>query len=158
MKIIKKIAVVLLVILVVLQFIRPDKNLAEGDVIADFRAETQLPKNIENTLERACFDCHSNRTQYPWYAEIAPVSYWIAGHVNEGKEHLSFSDWATYTAKRKDHKLEELAEEVQEKHMPLESYLWIHDEAKLSEADITAIVNWANQARSAYPSSQEREE
>lgn len=150
MKTLKKIALALLVILVILQFIRPEKNLAEGDVIADFRSETGLPKNIENTFERACFDCHSNRTQYPWYAEVAPISYWIAGHVDEGKEHFSFSDWNSYNAKRKDHKLEELAEEVKEKHMPLDSYLWIHDEAKLTQADIDALVAWANQARGSF--------
>lgn len=150
MKIFKKIAVALLVLLVILQFIRPEKNLAQGDVIADFRADTQLPPQIEKTFERACFDCHSNRTKYPWYAEIAPVSYWIAGHVNEGKEHFSLSDWNSYNAERKDHKLEELAEEVKEKHMPLESYLWIHNESKLSQADIDAIVTWVNQARGQF--------
>lgn len=150
MKILKKIALILLLVLVVLQFIRPKKNLAEGDVIADFRTETNLPKNVENTLERACFDCHSNRTKYPWYAEVAPISYWIAGHVNEGKEHFSLSDWSSYNTKRKDHKLEELAEEVKEKHMPLNSYLWIHDEAKLSQSDIDAIVAWVNEARAQF--------
>ncbi|MDT8414446.1 MAG: heme-binding domain-containing protein [Flavobacteriaceae bacterium] len=150
MKIFKKIALALLAVLVVMQFIRPDKNLQEGDVIADFRAETKPTQEVEAILERACFDCHTNNTKYPWYAEVAPVSYWLADHVNEGKGHLNLSEWKSYTVKRKDHKLEELGEEVEKKHMPLDSYLWVHDEAVLSDSDIQIIVDWVNQARNNY--------
>ncbi|MBU2527250.1 MAG: heme-binding domain-containing protein [Bacteroidetes bacterium] len=150
MKIFKKIALALLAVLIVMQFIRPDKNLQDGDVIADFRAETKPTQEVEAILERACFDCHTNNTKYPWYAEVAPVSYWLADHVDEGKGHLNLSDWKSYTVKRKDHKLEELGEEVEKKHMPLDSYLWVHDEAVLSDSDMQIIVDWVNQARSNY--------
>jgi hypothetical protein len=150
MKIFKKIALALLVVLIVMQFIRPDKNLQEGDVIADFRTETKPTQEVEAILERACFDCHTNNTKYPWYAEVAPVSYWLADHVNEGKGHLNLSEWTSYNVKRKDHKLEELGEEVEKKHMPLDSYLWVHDEAVLSESDMQIIVDWVNRARSSY--------
>ena len=97
-----------------MQFYRPEKNVSEYDVIAQFEAETQPPQEVVTILKQKCYDCHSNQTEYPWYAEVAPISIWIDGHVEEGKEHFNVSEWATYSLKKKDHKLEELIEEVEE--------------------------------------------
>lgn len=150
MKIVKKIAVVLLVVLVGMQFYRPEKNQAVGDYVAAFESETQPPVEVKNILKTACYDCHSANTEYPWYNNIAPVSYWLADHVNEGKEHLNFSDWENYTVKKKDHKLEELIEEVKEGKMPLNEYTWTHADAKLTQEQIAALVSWADEARKKY--------
>ncbi len=150
MKIVKKIAVVLLVVLVGMQFYRPEKNQSVGDYVATFESETQPPSEVKVILKTACYDCHSANTVYPWYNNIAPVSYWLADHVNEGKEHLNFSDWENYSAKKKDHKLEEVIEEVKKGEMPLKEYTWTHADAKLTQDQITALVSWAEEARKKY--------
>jgi hypothetical protein len=89
-----------------------------------------------------CYDCHSNNTVYPWYYNIQPVAWWMAGHVDEGKEHLNFSEYKKYPAKRAAHKLEEVIEMIDEDEMPLKSYLVAHPEAKLSQQDKDAINTW----------------
>lgn len=150
MKIVKKIAIALLVVLVGMQFIRPDKNQAEGDYVAAFVAETQPSPEVQGILKSACYDCHSANTEYPWYSNVAPISYWLADHIEEGKEHLDFSDWANYTAKKKDHKLEEVVEEVKEGKMPLNEYTWTHADARLTQEQITALLSWAEEARKKY--------
>lgn len=150
MKIVKKIAIVLLVILIGMQFYRPDKNVAKGDYVTAFEEETQPSPDVKEILKTACYDCHSANTEYPWYNNIAPVSYWLADHIEEGKEHLNFSDWENYDAKKKDHKLEEVIEEVKEGKMPLNEYTWTHADAKLSDEQISALLAWADEARANY--------
>ncbi len=98
-------------------------------------------------LKTACYDCHSNRTTYPWYARINPVGWWLDHHIREGKEELNFSEFAAYDEKRQDHKLEETAGEVQEGHMPLPPYLFTHEDAKLSPAQVRLIADWVKSER-----------
>ncbi len=150
MKIIKKILVLLLIALVVMQFIRPEKNLDETTHLAAFLEETQPTEEVAVLLENACYDCHSNNTKYPWYAEVAPVSYWLDDHIEDGKRHLNFSDWASYSKKKKDHKMEEVIEYVKEGWMPLNSYTWVHEEAKLTDAETKKLLDWAEQMRIIY--------
>ncbi|WP_445736906.1 heme-binding domain-containing protein [Mariniflexile sp.] len=150
MTILKKILFVLFLALVVAQFFGPQKN--EGDLIATdaFEAETKPPKAVQLILEETCYDCHSNVTRYPWYNKITPVNYWLAGHIKEGKKHFNASNWEGNSVKRKDHKFEELIEMVEDKNMPLKSYTWTHPEAKLTDAQIKSMVNWAKQVRVKY--------
>ncbi|MCF1191921.1 heme-binding domain-containing protein [Mangrovimonas sp. AS39] len=150
MKIVKKILLVLLVIFIVAQFFGPEKN--DGDLasIEPFLKETMPPEDVKVILKETCYDCHSSFTQYPWYNNITPVNYWMAEHVEDGKKHLDFSKWADYSVKKKDHKLEELIEMVEEKEMPLESYTWIHSEARLTDEQIESVNNWAKQVRMGY--------
>lgn len=150
MKIGKKIALALLGVFVVMQFIRPEKNQDPGDHLAAFLSETNPPAGVRELLKTGCYDCHSNQTEYPWYNNVAPVSYWLAGHVNDGKKHLNFSAWDTYEAKRKDHKLEEVVEMVKEGEMPLNSYTWTHEGARLTQQQREAITAWAQQTRALY--------
>ncbi|MDX1314936.1 MAG: heme-binding domain-containing protein, partial [Eudoraea sp.] len=96
------------------------------------------------------YDCHSNHTVYPWYNNIAPVSYWMADHVDHGKGDLNFSDWATYSGKKKDHKLEEVVEVMEDEVMPLKEYTWTHEEARLSKEQRKAIIEWAEKTRLLY--------
>lgn len=145
---IKKILIVLVVILVAIQFIPVDKNDAATPEVTAFEAETQPSAEVKNILSANCYDCHSNKTAYPWYAKIAPVSLWIGHHVEEGKEHLDFSNWANYKAKRKEHKLEEVYEEVDEGKMPLKSYTNLHGD--LTEAEKEVLVAWAIKAMKQY--------
>lgn len=150
MKIIKKILVLLLIVFVIAQFFGPDKN--EGDLasVDAFLTETNPPENIKALLKESCFDCHTSATRYPWYSNITPVNYWMADHVKHGKKHFDMSNWEGNSVKKKDHKLEELIEMVEEKEMPLPSYTWTHTEAKLSDSQIKDIVEWAKQVRFKY--------
>ncbi|SFC49081.1 Haem-binding domain-containing protein [Flagellimonas taeanensis] len=150
MKIVKKIAIALLVILIGMQFYRPEKNQAEGDYVVAFEAETEPSAEVKQILRSACYDCHSANTEYPWYNNVAPVSYWLADHIKDGKKHLNFSDWENYTVEKKDHKLEEVVEEVKKGEMPLKEYTWTHGDARLTQDQIIALVTWADGARAKY--------
>lgn len=148
--IIKKIAIGLLVLLLILQFFGPEKNLSDTTPQTDFILVEKPPKRIENILKVACYDCHSNNTRYPWYNNITPLNYWLADHVDHGKGHLDFSDWGNYSVKKKDHKLDEFIEMVAEKEMPLNSYTWTHKDAVLSDEQIKDINDWIALVRLRY--------
>ena len=150
MKVIKKILWLLLIVFVIAQFFGPDKNEGEIATIDAFLVETNPPEDVKLILKETCYDCHSDVTRYPWYNNITPVNYWLADHIKHGKGHFNVSDWIGNSTKRKDHKFEELIEMVEDKTMPLDSYTWTHSEAKLTEAQIKSITDWANQVRLKY--------
>ncbi len=104
--------------------------------------EIQVPDNIKAIFERSCYDCHSNKTKWPWYSYVAPVSWLVAGHVEDGRKNLNFTEWDKYDAKKRANKLEEILDEIEEGEMPLPGYLRLHPEAVLSGEDIDAIANW----------------
>jgi hypothetical protein len=106
-------------------------------------AEIQLDSDVGEQLRLSCYDCHSNETNWPWYAWIAPVSWLAAGDVNEGREHLNFSVWADYPVDKRIHLLEEMREEIAESKMPMKIYLLLHGEARLDTAGREALINWA---------------
>ncbi len=139
---IKKITIALSAILVIIQFFRIDKTNPPVIQENDFLTITNPPEDISKMIKSACYDCHSNESKYPWYTNISPISWWVKDHINEGRRELNFSEWGTFKDKRKKHKLEEVYEEVEEGEMPLESYLIIHDEAKLTTDQKTALINW----------------
>ena len=143
----KKILIILIVIFVAIQFIRPQENNGQPITNQDITHYVQVPENIHNILKASCYDCHSNKTNYPWYSKINPIGLWLNNHVNEGKSELNFSDFSGYNKKKIVHKLEETAEQVQEGHMPLPSYLWLHKEAKLNQQQVTEVVAWAKNER-----------
>jgi len=147
MSITKKILIALLGVLIIIQFIKPTKNQSDAVTPNDIFANFQAADTTKQLIRTACYDCHSNNTVYPWYAEIQPVAWWLSDHVNEGKSELNFSEFASYKPKKADHKLEEVIEMIQEGEMPLKSYTLIHGNAKLSEAQKTGIINWANELR-----------
>ena len=150
MKIIKKNLMVLLVALVIAQFFGPEKNEGEISSLDNFLSETNPPENVKAILKESCFDCHSNTTRYPWYFNVTPINYWMAEHIEHGKDELNFSNWSKYNLKRKEHKFEEIWEEVEEKKMPLPSYTWTHGDANLSEDQIELLVNWAKDVQANY--------
>lgn len=141
----KKILLILVAIFVVIQFIRPTRNVSNAVSANDITKHYTVPQDVQNILAVSCNDCHSNNTKYPWYTNIQPVGWWMQNHVNDGKKELNFSEFGSYTAKRQHHKLEEVIEQVKEDHMPLNSYLWIHKDAKLSQQQKEAVANWASQ-------------
>jgi hypothetical protein len=150
MKILKKILLLLLVVFVIAQFFGPEKNEGELASLDTFLTETNPPEDVKLILKQACFDCHSDHTRYPWYSSITPVNYWMAGHGDHGKEEVNFSNWSSFSVKKKDHKMDEVIELVEEKEMPLASYTWTHGDAKLSDEQIQSVVAWAKKVRATY--------
>ncbi len=155
MKIIKKTAVILLVVLIAMQFYRPEKNTAQGEHTVIFITETNPPEDVKLILKNTCYDCHTNNTKYPWYNNIAPVSYWLAEYVKQGKGELNFSAWEHYSSKKKSHKLEEVVGVIEDNAMPHKEYTWTHAEAKLTDAQKQAIIKWAKKTRALYQLNQQ---
>jgi len=146
-KILKRTFQILLLAFIVIQFIRPAKNRADGISNNDISKIYAVPADVDAILKSSCYDCHSNNTVYPWYAEVQPVAWWLADHVKEGKKELNFSEFASYRIGRQYRKLEEVNKQVKEGEMPLESYLWIHNNAKLSEGQKLTLANWVTTIR-----------
>lgn len=139
---IKKLAIGLGAVLLIMQLFQPVKNQAQTLSVNDISKMYALPEGVHAILVKKCYDCHSNNTTYPWYTHLQPIGWWMASHITEGKEHLDFSEFKTYPTKRANHKLEEVSEEIAEGHMPLESYLWMHREAKVTPEELHAINVW----------------
>jgi Haem-binding domain len=102
-----------------------------------------IPADVKNILEKACNDCHSNNTVYPWYTNIQPLGWWINHHVDEGKHEVNFSEFNTYKIRRKLRKFDEIGDEVKEHEMPLSSYTLIHKNAELTAEEQVILINWA---------------
>ena len=132
----------LLVVFVLIQLIRIDKVNPSSDAGQAFMTIEKPPTAVANILKNTCYDCHSHSTTYPWYTNLAPVSWMIRSHIKGGRQHLNFSTWGAYDTKKRQHKLEEIAEEVAEKKMPMKSYTWLHSEAKISAADRQVLIDW----------------
>lgn len=140
----KKILLSLLAIFIIIQLFRPAKNLSD-DRAKDISKKYMIPADVNATLQDACYNCHSNKTDYPWYVNIQPVAWWLANHVNEGKQKLNFS---TFTSRRiafQNKKFEDIIENVKEREMPLPSYTWfgLHPEAKITDLQRQQIIDWA---------------
>jgi len=151
-KIIKTSLLGLLVVFLVIQFIHPAKNVSAQANPQDIGALYPVPDSVKLVLQKACMDCHSNNTRYPWYNNIQPVAWWMNDHVTEGKRELNFSEFGVRTPEKQAKKLRKMAKEVQEGEMPLSSYTWIHKEAKLSEQEKNLLIGWANSlADKIYP-------
>ncbi len=132
----------LLTLLVLAQFYRPARNLS-NDQTNHVSNKYPLPTEVEAILKPACYDCHSNLTRYPWYAEIQPVASWLANHVDEAKRELNFSAFTQRRVAVQNKKFKEIIEQVKEGEMPLSSYTWIHGDARLSEQQRQTLVDWA---------------
>jgi len=140
---VKKILIVLLIVLVAIQFVRPARN-NSGDTRMDIRKKYAVSDSVDRILERACNDCHSNSTRYPWYAGVQPVSWWLGNHIKDGKRHLNLNSFSALPAARQKKRMEDCIEQIDNGEMPLNSYLWIHKDAALSEADKLTLKNWCN--------------
>lgn len=128
---------ILVAAIVAAQFFRIEKT------NPPMQAEIQAPAAVKPLLRRACYDCHSNETMWPWYSNISPVSWLIASDVNEGRKELNFSEWGTYDSAKQKRKLEEIGEEVQAEKMPLWIYTLLHDDANLSREERNLIRSWS---------------
>ena len=146
-KILKRTFQILLVVFIIIQFIHPAKNKAEGISKNDISKIYPVPENVQTILKTSCYDCHSNNTIYPWYASIQPVAWWLNDHIEEGKKELNFSEFAAYRIGRQYRKLDEVNKEVKEDAMPLDNYLWLHKYAKLDDQQKLALASWVVSVR-----------
>lgn len=148
MKTWKKIALFIIVILIVIQFFHPAKNQSTDVLPTDIATMYgAIPADVNTILKKACNDCHSNYTEYPWYNNIQPVAWWLNNHVKDGKRHLNFSDFGSMRVARQYKRMNDCIEEVKEGGMPLDSYLWIHTNAKLTDEEKQKLYNWCNAVR-----------
>ena len=140
----KKASIIIVCVLVAIQFIRIDKTNLPVDTSQDYVSLTHAPDQVASILKRACYDCHSNQVKYPWYTQVAPVSWYIKSHVNNGKEFLNFSEFGKYNTYQKEHIYKGLVSSTERGTMPLDSYLWVHKEAILTPQDRNILLEWFN--------------
>jgi len=139
--------IILALLFALMQFARPARTNPVIDEARAIQAHVQVSPEVAQIFARACQGCHSNNTQWPWYSHIAPVSWFVTDHVNHGRRHLNFSNWARYDQRRADELLKNICEWTQKGLMPLGSYTLIHHDANLSLQDKEALCNWATAER-----------
>lgn len=142
-KLLKSIGWILLVLIVVIQFFRPAKNLEAAINANHVSIKYPISTDVNTILERACYDCHSNNSKYPWYFNIQPVGIWMNNHIVDGKRELNFSEYTNKRLRFQYHKMEEVIEQVKKGEMPLDSYTWTHKDAILSADEKTKLMDWA---------------
>lgn len=144
------IPLILLALLGLSQFIKIDKTNPTVVNSEDFITAESPANTIAERLKSTCYDCHSNETRYPWYTDVAPVSWWVKKHINAGRKHLNFSVWGQYESEKKAHKMEEAIEYTHKKWMPLGSYKWMHPEAKMTAEQRSELVEYFKEIKAKY--------
>src|SRR5690349_12123463 len=109
---IRRILLIVLVVFIAIQLYRPATTNPPEDPSHNLRAVAQLPPEIDHMLTQSCNDCHSNRTVWPWYTQIAPSRWLVVSDVNDGRRHLNFSEWTTLTPERQQRRLSDMCEQV----------------------------------------------
>lgn len=140
---VKKILFGLILIFLMIQMIRPARNIDYGQLpSSDISKIYQVPPKVQSILRTSCYDCHSNSTDYPVYSYIQPLGFYLENHIKKGKKELNFNEWGHYSQRKQANKLEAIAHQVTQNKMPLPSYLYFHENAKLSKEKVEEIVNW----------------
>ena len=125
-----------------IQFKIPEKNIGEINPITSFENAVKVPEDIKHLLKNTCYDCHSNFTNYPWYADVAPMSWYISGHVDDGKLVLNFSEWSNYSLEEKQKKINKSADLIKRRWMPMHEYLGQHPEAIMTNDEVDKFASW----------------
>jgi hypothetical protein len=146
-KVLKWIAVAVALVFVGAQFVPVGMSNPPFDRSRSLEARLRVTPEVSAILARSCNDCHTQQTRYPWYSKVAPFSWLLADHIREGRDHLNFSNWASYDAEEQDLLLQNVCRITKRGAMPIKSYLYIHRDAKLSEADVQTLCNWTNAER-----------
>jgi hypothetical protein len=136
--------IVVVCLFLVSQLIRPARTNPLTDQSLSLESQLQIDPKVATILERSCNDCHSNETRWPWYSNVAPVSWWMVGHVNDGRHDLNFSEWGTYDKRKQNRRLDQMCELAKSGAMPLASYTPMHSGSKLSGDDLRMLCVWTN--------------
>jgi cytochrome c551/c552 len=147
LRVLKWIVIVLIVVFLGSQFVRPARTNPPVDESQTIFARTQMTPQVSAIFERSCRDCHSNKTVWPWYTNVAPISWWLSSHVNEGRQNLNLSEWDKLDRDRQDRKLRQICDEVSDGVMPLSSYVPMHPQSKLSDEDKKTLCDWTEAER-----------
>lgn len=147
MKIGKKVAIILLVVFVGIQFVPTKRNQSDNISASDIMIVYNVPDQIEKKIKVSCYNCHSNNTQYPWYNKIQPVAWFLEGHIKKAKEELNFSEFGDYSKRRQKNKLKSIINRIRDNEMPLPSYILMHKDAVLSESEKSELENWISKLR-----------
>jgi mono/diheme cytochrome c family protein len=142
MRLLRRILVVLVVLLIAAQVVPVNRENPPADPARDFYTTEKVPQNLRAIFDRSCANCHSNQTRWPWYSHVAPVSWLVANDVHEARHHVNFSEWGNYDAKKRDHDIEEICNEILEGDMPDTKYTLIHRNARLSQEEREAVCQW----------------
>ena len=138
----RNLRITFLVVFALIQFVVIDKSPIEINPEADFLMIEQAPKEVAELMQASCYDCHSNLTTYPWYSNIAPVSWWLKGHIDNGRGKLNFSEWDNYTPEQGDTLKVKSADMIEKKWMPILTYKIIHKESRLSDEQRALLIDW----------------
>jgi mono/diheme cytochrome c family protein len=138
---------ILLAVLIVAQAIRPSRTNPTTEAALDVSAETALPPATMSVFHRACNDCHSNLTVWPWYSNVAPASWLVTYDVRSGRKAMNLSEWGNYTAEHRAELAQEVCKEVTDGEMPGPMYTLMHSQARLNSADVQAVCSWSQAAQ-----------
>ncbi len=144
MKPIKKIILVLVIVFVAIQFIQPVHNRSGQVLPTNFIKVYAIPTNLQIILQNACYDCHSNNTNYPWYSNIQPIAWMMTRHIDNGKEKLNFSEFGSNSIRKQISKMKEITNQFKDVEMPLSSYKMMHSKANLTKEEKALIMDWMN--------------
>jgi hypothetical protein len=142
-KVLKAVAALLFLMFAGVQLVRPERANPPAAAGQSLEEHARVPPEVAGVLQRSCMDCHSNRTDWPWYSNVAPASWFVVDHVNDGRRHLNFSRWGTYDRRRADNLLKEICATAQSGFMPLDSYTLVHRGARLAPSDVKTLCQWA---------------
>jgi heme-binding protein len=135
-------ALILAGLFLIAQLIRPARTNPVIDQSMTLESQAQLDPKIGAMLQRSCYDCHSNQTRWPWYSNVAPVSWFVIGHVNDGRRELNFSEWGKYDRGRRYKRLDQMCNLARAGAMPLASYTPLHPGSKLTQEDVRILCDW----------------
>ena len=138
----RRILLIVVIVFVAIQLYRPATTNPPEDPSHNLKAVAQVPADVDHVLAQSCNDCHSYKTVWPWYTQIAPSRWLVVSDVNDGRRHMNFSEWTTLPVERQQRRLSEICEQVRSGDMPLKQYTWIHTETKLSDSQREAICAW----------------
>ena len=144
----KQSALLAATLLLAIQFARPNRANLPVDRASTLQTNLAVPQPVGAILDRACGDCHSNQTRWPWYSQVAPVSWFVAGHVKDGRRRFNMSEWARYDQLKSRALLGDMCRFASQGEMPLPSYRWLHSEARLGPDDVRALCEWTTAIRS----------
>ena len=135
---------ILVFLIIAIQFVVPEKNISNIPPGKTFVDSFKVDRKVYGLLSVSCFDCHSNDSRYPWYTNIQPVGWFLADHINDGKRKLNFDSLTTYGSRKIRSKFTQIVKEIEKGDMPLKSYVLIHHDANLSEADKQVLIDFFN--------------
>ncbi len=127
-----------------MQFITPQRNLSPVPAGQVFVDSFKVDAKVNAILSVSCYDCHSNNTQYPWYTNVQPLGWFMDKHIKDGKEKLNFDELPSYGSRRLNSKFTQITKQIEQDKMPLNSYLWMHEGARLSMEDKRLLVDYFN--------------